>query len=107
MTKREVLEMMLADESVNEIFKEYAKHELELLAKKSSRSKKSDEQLVELENQITEVLGKSDGMTVTEVTKQFDNLSSQKTTSVLNRMVKDGTVMKIKDKKRSLYSLAK
>lgn len=113
MTKRDVVNMMLAEDVIkaNPIYSDYLTHELELLNKKSTSKKKAseDETNVELQTVVLEVLAKIKSGTVTEIQKQDERLSAlsnQKVTSLLRALRTDGQVVKNTDKKKSTFSLA-
>lgn len=85
-------------------------HEIELLQKKSGSKKPSK---VQIENEgvkdtILSVLG-TEGMTASEVlatSTEFEGMSNQKISALLNQLVKEGKAIKTIDKKKSLFSLA-
>lgn len=86
------------------------RHEIELLDKKSGSKKPSK---VQIENEsvkdtILSVLG-TEGMTASEVlaaSTEFEGMSNQKISALLNQLVKEGKVAKTVDKKKSLFSIA-
>ena len=90
---------------------EFIDHELELLAKKSASKKptKTQEQNEVLKADIVEVLRTfENGATASEVlgaSEKFAGLSNQKISTMLNQLVKVGTVEKTTDKKRSIFSV--
>lgn len=85
-------------------------HEIELLQKKSGSKKPSK---VQIENEgvkdiILSVLG-TEGMTASEVlnySADFEGMSNQKISALLNQLVKEGKAVKTIDKKKSLFFLA-
>ena len=93
---------------------EKLEHEIELVSKKSTSKAslakaKADKELTE---KIKEVLADGTAKTVSEI--QIANpdlsvaagISNSKVTSLLTKLVATGEVIKAKDKKKSLYSLA-
>ena len=90
---------------------EFIDHELELLAKKSASKKptKTQEQNEVLKADIIEVLRTfENGATASEVlgaSEKFAGLSNQKISTMLNQLVKIGTVEKTTDKKKSIFSV--
>ena len=111
-TKREVINMMLADEVIasNEIYSEYLKHELELLDKKASNKKptatqKANEGLKEIIlNTLT-----SEGMTISELQALDATLgaeNNQKISALTRLLKKEGKVKREMDGKKALFSLA-
>lgn len=93
---------------------ERLKHEIELLSKKSTskasvEKAKADKALIE---KIKETLADGKARTVSEIQAANPELSvavgisNSKVTSLLTKLVATGEVIKAKDKKKSLYSLA-
>lgn len=113
-TKREVINQMLAVEAIatNEVFKAYLENELALLDKKSaSRKSSADSEMNIAVRGILEGILTAEGNTVTELKMRDERLAkpditSQRITSVLNRMVDDGIARKYKAGKKSLYAKA-
>lgn len=118
-TKREVVEKMLADSNIasNEVYVAYLKNELELLKKKSENKKatKNQTENVEIKEVILEVLtsmGKARATDIMNAVKatdevQYATLTNQRVSAILKQMVEnDGTVVKTVDKKVSTFSLA-
>lgn len=116
-TKREVIEMMLADEviSSNEVYTKYLENELELLIKKSENKKATKNQL-ENESLMTVIVDVMSGMvpaTATEVlnaVKRLDadkyvTLTNQRVSALLKKLVENGTVEKSIDKRVSRFAL--
>ena len=112
LTKREIINSMLAEESIakNSTYKAFLEHEIELLNKKSERKKptKAQEANAEIKEIILEALKNMSG-TVTEIQKVSPNLegcSNQKISALLKQLVESGKVTKTIDKKKSIFSLA-
>ncbi len=111
-TKREVINTMLADERVtsNEMYVAYLKHELELLDKKAEKKKSVDNG--DIKEVILEVLAKIGKGTVTEIQMAdsrigLDVYRNQKISATLKQMVdNDGTVVKTTEGRKSVFSLA-
>ena len=116
-TKREVVEMMLADEviSSNEVYTKYLENELELLIKKSENKKATKNQL-ENESLMTVIVDVMSGMapaTATEVlnaVKRLDadkyvTLTNQRVSALLKKLVENDTVEKSIDKRVSRFAL--
>ena len=116
-TKREVVEMMLADEviSSNEVYTKYLENELELLIKKSENKKATKNQL-ENESLMTVIVDVMSGMapaTATEVlnaVKRLDadkyvTLTNQRVSALLKKLVENKTVEKSIDKRVSRFAL--
>lgn len=113
MTKKDVVNMMLADEAIkaNQIYVDFLAHELELLNKKSTKkSTKNSEANETLKAIILDVLATIESGTVSDIQKQdadLSALSNQKVSSLLKSLVEDGQVEKSTDKKKSKFSLKK
>ena len=116
-TKREVVEQMLADSNIasNEVYVAYLKNELELLKKKSENKKatKNQTENAEIKEVIIKVLermGKGRAgeiqLAVQSTKKQkYATLTNQRTSAILKQMIDEGTVVKTVDKKVSTFSL--
>lgn len=113
-TKREVINTMLADEAIknNEVYVTYLKHELELLDKKATNKKatKTQEANVGIKKVILETLATMSG-TVTEIISASAELSessvsNQKVSALLRQLCESGEVVKTIDKRKSVFSLA-
>lgn len=117
-TKREVVEQMLADSNIasNEVYVAYLKNELELLKKKSENKKatKNQTENVEIKEVIIEVLGRMGKGRAGEIQlavqatdkEKYATLTNQRTSAILKQMIDEGTVVKTIDKKVSTFSLA-
>ena len=91
---------------------DFIAHEIELLEKKSSKSKPSKTQ-AENENIMAEILVALEDInskvTVTELMKANDTMaaySNQKLSALLKKLVDSGAVVKEVEKKKSYFSLA-
>lgn len=116
-TKREVVEKMLADENIasNEVYVAYLKNELELLKKKSENKKatKNQTENVEIKEVIIEVLSRMGKGRAGEIQlavqatdkEKYAALTNQRTSAILKQMIDEGTVVKTVDKKVSTFSL--
>ena len=116
-TKREVVEKMLADSNINsnEVYVAYLKNELELLKKKSENKKatKNQTENVEIKKVIIEVLGRMGKGRAGEIQlavqatdkEKYATLTNQRTSAILKQMIDEGTVVKTVDKKVSTFSL--
>ena len=116
-TKREVVEKMLADSNIksNEVYVTYLKNELELLKKKSENKKatKNQTENIEIKAVIIEVLGRigkgraGEIQLVVQATdkEKYATLTNQRTSAILKQMIDEGTVVKTVDKKVSIFSL--
>lgn len=110
MTKREILNAMLNDSnfSANANFVAYAKHELELLDKKSESKTKSKTQIEndDLKSLILVVMELDKCYTCTMLMKELNDdriASQQKMSALVNALVKEGKVEKIIDKKSTFF----
>ena len=116
-TKRErfaqLMEIVKASEVENSAeLVAFIEHEVELLAKKNSRSGKPTKTQVENETikaQIVSVLERvGKPMTVTQLLaeSEFTGLSNQKVSALLTQLRKSGEVVRAIEKKVAFYSLA-
>ena len=116
-TKKMVVEMMLADSNINsnEVYVAYLKNELELLKKKSENKKatKNQTENVEIKEVIIEVLGRMGKGRAGEIQlavqatdkEKYATVTNQRTSAILKQMIDEGTVVKTVDKKVSTFSL--
>ena len=113
LTKREVINMMLAEENIsaNEIYVAYLKHELDLLDNKANNKKatKNQEENKFYKVIILETLEKIEKGTVTEIMKANETLSelSNQRVSALLRQLKenDGKVDKVTENRKTIFFL--
>lgn len=112
-TKREVINTMLADERVasNEVYVAFLKHELELLDKKAERKGTTKTQVANegYKTVIKETLATVGKATVTELMKANETLgelSNQKVSAILKQLVDAGEVVKSTENRKSVFSLA-
>ena len=95
---------------------EFINHEIELLDNKSAKAKNGERKLTkaQLENvAIANVLAESmeDGKyyTITDMIKNIEccaELTNQKTTAIVNRLIADGVVTRTEDKGRAYFCLS-
>ena len=116
-TKREVVEKMLADSNINsnEVYVAYLKNELELLKKKSENKKatKNQTENAEIKEVIIKVLERMGKGRAGEIQlavqatdkEKYATLTNQRTSAILKQMIDEGTVVKTVDKKVSTFSL--
>ena len=117
-TKKMVVEMMLAEETIvaNEVFKAYLENELELLKKKSENKKatKNQEANVAIKTDMLEVMAHMSPSTATEImnavksidTEKYATLTNQRVSALLRQLIEDNKVVKSVDKKVSKFALA-
>ncbi len=110
MTKREVVNAMLAEEAIvaNEVYVNFLNHELELLDKKSSNRKptKNQEANASLKENIVNVISEVNApMSATDIAKAVD-ITVQKASALLKQMVDSGVVVKTVDKRKAFFSVA-
>lgn len=112
-TKREVINTMLADVAINgnATYVAYLENELALLDKKASNKKatKTQEQNVGIKAIILDVLAEIGSGTVTAMQSanaELGALSNQKVSALVRQLVESGEVVKTTDKKVSIFSLA-
>ena len=87
---------------------EFIDNEMELLRNKRAKAKsaqtKNQKENEGIKAKILEVLFVDTGMTATEVGNEL-GISVQKASALLNQMAKAGTIVKVIDKKKSLFAL--
>ena len=115
-TKKEVITIMLADESIkhNPMYVEFLSHELELLDKKKAKKEDSDgaKETEMIKTVILEVLDRVGKATVTEIQLADDRIGldkfrNQKISAVLKKMVEeDETVIRATEKRKAVFYLA-
>lgn len=118
-TKRMVVEMMLADENIkqNDMFVAYLENELALLTKKAENKKatKNQTENAEIKEVILAVLGgMSNGGRATDImnavksvdTEKYATLTNQRVSALLRQLIEDNKVVKSVDKKVSKFALA-
>lgn len=112
-TKVQMFNMIKALEDVqaNADMVAFLDHEIELLSKKSARKAKTDEELDaerQLFNEVVSALADGKARTITEIQKSSDilgNFSNQRVVSIVKKMITNGDVVKITDKKKSTFKL--
>ena len=113
-TKKEMFGELirLAEENERTDLIEFCEHEIDLLNKKASASGQSKTQAenekikVVIAEELTRI---ARAVTISELIKESENLgqySNQKLSALLKQMVESGTVTKIVDKKKSLFTIA-
>lgn len=110
-TKREFFGELRAMVEGNEELTNFIDHELELLDKKStSKSNKVNTEHTELMETIKNELARIDrAVTITELQKESETLadySNQKLSAMLKKLVDNGVVTKVVDKKKSYFKIA-
>ena len=115
MTKREYLVNLLdvVKETEHEIeFKDFLEHEIELLdnKKKNSKPTKTQAENEKLMLQIIEAMATfTEPLTITEMQKKhntFSELSNQKISSLMKKLIAENKVVRTVDKKKAYFSLA-
>ena len=111
-TKREVINAMLADVNVkaNATYVAYLENELALLDKKASNKKatKTQEENKGIKSVILDTLASIGSGTVTDIQNanaELSALSNQKVSALIRQLVESGEVAKSTDKKKSIFSL--
>ena len=112
-TKREVINAMLADVAINgnETYVAYLKNELALIEKKAQNKKatKTQEENKGIKSVILETLASIGSGTITDIqnaNSDLAELSNQKVSALVRQLVETGEVVKTTDKKKSIFSLA-
>jgi hypothetical protein len=114
-TQKEMFNGMIAyfkgeeTDFTNEEFVEFLEGRIEVLNRKSANRKtKVNEADEALKAAVLEVLASGEKMTVTAIMRANDLLgqqSNQKVSAILRKLIADGAVDKVKDKKTSLFFL--
>ena len=111
-TKVQMFEMIKAEVSANEDMVAFIDHEIDLLNKKASNKKatKTQEANVGIMATIKSALAIADKpVTITELQgldSTLADLSNQKVSALVRKMVESGEVVKTTDKKKSTFALA-
>ena len=119
-TKREYFEMIKGICGDNQDIVNFCNHEIELLERKSSKggaTKTQTENVKVAEMLIAELAKIAKPVTITDLMNTSDivkgyklengnSLSNQKISAILKQQVDAGKVVKVTDKKKSLFSLA-
>lgn len=112
-TKREVINAMLANEviSANPTWVAYLENELALIKKKAANKKstKTQEENKGIKSVILNTLASIGSGTITDIqnaNSDLAELSNQKVSALVRQLVATGEVVKTTDKKKSIFSLA-
>ena len=112
-TKREVINTMLANEviSANPTWVAYLENELALIKKKAANKKstKTQEENKGIKSVILNTLASIGSGTITNIqnaNSDLAELSNQKVSALVRQLVATGEVVKTTDKKKSIFSLA-
>ena len=112
-TKKEVINAMLADVAINgnAIYVAYLKNELKLIEKKASNKKstKTQKENVGIRSVIIDTLASIGSGTITDIqnaNSDLAELSNQKVSALVKQLVESGEVVKTIDKKKSIFSIA-
>ena len=119
-TKREYFEMIKGICGDNQDIVNFCNHEIELLERKNSKSGTTKTQtenikVAEMLIQELEKIGKpvtiTDLMNTSNIVKEYklengNSLSNQKISAILKQQVDAGKVVRVTDKKKSLFSVA-
>ena len=120
-TKREYFEMIKGICGDNQDIVNFCNHEIELLERKSSKggatktqteNVKVAEMLIAELTKIAKPVTITDLMNTSDIVKEYklengNLLSNQKISAILKQQVDAGKVVKVTDKKKSLFSVAK
>ena len=112
-TKREVINAMLANEviSANSTWVAYLENELALIEKKAANKKstKTQEENKGIKSVILDTLASVGSGTITDIqnaNSDLAKLSNQKVSALVRQLVENGEVVKTTDKKKSIFSVA-
>ena len=112
-TKKEVINAMLADVAINgnATYVAYLENELSLIEKKAANKKstKTQEENKGIKSVILNTLASIGSGTITDIqnaNSDLAELSNQKVSALVRQLVATGEVVKTTDKKKSIFSLA-
>lgn len=112
-TKREVINAMLADVAIsgNATYVAYLENELALIEKKAANKKstKTQEENKGIKSVILDTLASIGSGTITDIqnaNSDLAGLSNQKVSALIRQLVESGKVVKTTDKKKSIFSVA-
>ena len=112
-TKKEVINAMLADVAINgnSTYVAYLENELALIEKKAvnKKSTKTQEENKGIKSVILDTLASIGSGTITDIqnaNSDLAELSNQKVSALVRQLVETGEVVKTTDKKKSIFSLA-
>lgn len=112
-TKKEVINAMLADVAINgnATYVAYLENELALIEKKAvnKKSTKTQEENKGIKSIILDTLASIGSGTITDIqnaNSDLAELSNQKVSALVRQLVETGEVVKTTDKKKSIFSLA-
>ena len=112
-TKREVINTMLADVAINgnATYVAYLENELALIEKKAANKKstKTHEENKGIKSVILNTLASIGSGTITDIqnaNSDLAELSNQKVSALVRQLVEIGEVVKTTDKKKYIFSLA-
>lgn len=112
-TKREVINSMLANEvvSANATWVAYLENELALIEKKAANKKstKTQKENKGIKSVILDTLASIGSGTITDIqnaNSDLAKLSNQKVSALVRQFVESGEVVKTTDKKKSIFSIA-
>ena len=109
-TKKEMFAQIREVVADNADMVAFIDHEIELLSKKSGSKKPTKTQIENegIKNTILTILTEN-GMTASEVlasSDEFEGMSNQKISALLNQLVKEGKAIKDTDSKKSVFKIA-
>lgn len=112
-TKREVINAMLADVAINgnATYVAYLENELALIERKAANKKstKTQEENKGIKSVILDTLASIGSGTITDIQNanpDLAKLSNQKVSALVRQLVENGKVVKTTDKKKSIFSVA-
>jgi hypothetical protein len=106
----EILDMVELDTAEKEMLCKFLDHEVELIEKKQASKKTSTDKEMESNKELVlDILADlAKPVTVSEILKEDvpEGWTAPKVTAILQKLLAEGKVVNVKDKKKSLYSLA-
>lgn len=106
----EILDMVELEAAEKERLCKFLDHEVELIEKKQASKKTSTDKEMESNKELVlDILADlAKPVTVSEILKEDvpEGWTAPKVTAILQKLLAEGKVVNVKDKKKSLYSLA-
>ena len=112
MTKREMFVLIATTNADNTEIVEFCNHEIELIDKRSSsktptKTQKENEVLMDtIEEALRAIAEKTTVTNLIATAESLSNLSNQKVSAMLRKMVEAGRVIKTTEGKKTYFSLA-
>ena len=106
LTKKDYFERLGEIVKDNKELTDFINHEIELLNKKNSKSsetKTQKENVIIMETILNELVRLDRAVSITELQKALKDFSNQKLSALLKKLVDNGKVERVPDKKKTLF----